>query len=660
MSQAHYQSDIETFLQTPTESIVGALTMRSSFSVEESQIYAWKTEIESLRQSLVEFRFGGSVYFEFPIPRIGSRADVIIIVNHVVFVLEYKVGDQIAHTRHIEQVTDYALDLKNFHESSHNKTIAPVLVLSRAKESISSHISVSRDNVLQPLVTDIANLPGVLREVLRQTSNAPISAIEWQAGRYYPSPTIVDAAKALYSGHSVAEITRNDSGAQNLAITANFVADLVETARTSKKKIICFVSGVPGAGKTLVGLDVANRHTDKNDELYSVYLSGNGPLVAILQEALARDRVDRERQSGKRLTKGEARRGAKQFIQNVHHFRDACLSDQTHPPVEHVAIFDEAQRAWNKEQTSRFMQRKRGVQGFDSSEPEFLISCMDRHPDWAVIVCLIGGGQEINTGEAGLKEWITALAEKYCHWEVHLSPNLGDVEYGYTEWANKLHRVQEVRFNQALHLSVSMRSFRAESLSKFVGAALSLDTQNARTWFQEISGRYPIRLTRSVDTARKWLREQARGSERYGLVVSSQAVRLKPHAIDVRCPLDPIHWFLDGKDDVRSSYYLEDAATEFHVQGLELDWTGVIWDADLRHTNGEWSKHSFVGSRWNRINSPERQTYLINSYRVLLTRARQGMIIVVPPGDPSDPTRSPEIYDGTFNYLTELGIPQEA
>jgi hypothetical protein len=273
---------------------------------------------------------------------------------------------------------------------------------------------------------------------------------------------------------------------------------------------------------------------------------------------------------------------------------------------------------------------------------------------------LIGGGQEINTGEAGLKEWITALAEKYCHWEVHLSPNLSDVEYGHTEWANKLHRLQEVRFNQALHLSVSMRSFRAESLSKFVGAALSLDTQNAKTWFQEISERYPIRLTRSVDTARKWLREQARGSERYGLVVSSQAVRLKPHAIDVRCPLDPIHWFLDGKDDVRSSYYLEDAATEFHVQGLELDWTGVIWDADLRHTNGEWSKHSFVGSRWNRINSPERQTYLINSYRVLLTRARQGMIIVVPPGDPSDPTRSPEIYDGTFNYLTELGIPQEA
>ena len=288
MSQAHYQSDIETFLQTPTESIVGALTMRSSFSVEESQIYAWKTEIESLRQSLVEFRFGGSVYFEFPIPRIGSRADVIIIVNHVVFVLEYKVGDQIAHKRHIEQVTDYALDLKNFHESSHDKTIAPVLVLSRAKESISSHISVSRDNVLQPLVTDIANLPGLLREVLRQTSNSPISAIEWQAGRYYPPPTIVDAAKALYSGHSVAEITRNDSGAQNLAITANFVADLVETARTSKKKIICFVSGVPGAGKTLVGLDVANRHTDKNDELYSVYLSGNGPLVAILQDSLQR------------------------------------------------------------------------------------------------------------------------------------------------------------------------------------------------------------------------------------------------------------------------------------------------------------------------------------------------------------------------------------
>lgn len=660
MTQAHYQADISTFLGTPTESIVGSLSMRSTFAVEEPQIYAWRSEIDSLRKTLQDFDSTGSVYFEFPIPRIGSRADVILIFNHVLFVLEFKVGEQIANMRHLEQVTDYALDLKNFHETSHDKIIAPILVLSKSKVMISHSVERASDNVLHALVTDQDNLSDTLNAVLQETSSSPIIASKWECGRYYPSPTIVEAAKALYSGHSVAEITRSDSGAQNLAVTSNFLASLVIKAKQSQQKIICFVSGVPGAGKTLVGLDVANRHTDVKDELYSVYLSGNGPLVTILQEALARDKVNSAKQVGERLTKGEARRGAKQFIQNVHHFRDACLGDVSSPPVEHVAIFDEAQRAWNREMTSRFMQRKRGVKDFQSSEPEFLISCMDRHPDWAVIICLIGGGQEINTGEAGLAEWISALTEKFRSWEVYLSPNLSEPEYRYAEWAPKLEHLRQVNLNPDLHLSVSMRSFRAESLSKFVSATLNLELLNARSLYKEIAARYPIRITRSVNTAKKWLREKARGSERYGLVVSSQAVRLKPHAIDVRCPLDPIHWFLNERDDVRSSYYLEDAATEFHIQGLELDWVGVIWDSDLRHTNSGWSKHSFVGNRWNRIHNEERQKYLINAYRVLLTRARQGMIIVVPNGDETDPTRDPSFYDGTFNFLANLGIPQEA
>jgi len=659
MTPAHYQADIATFLGTPAESIVGELSMRSAFPVEEPQIYAWRIEIDNLRQALKSFDSSGSIYFEFSIPRIGSRADVVLILKHVLFVLEYKVGERTAHLRHIEQVTDYALDLKNFHESSHDKIIAPVLVLSHCKSPSVPRIEKASDDVIRTLITDQENLAGALTAVLQQTSSNPIAPAEWESGRYYPSPTIVEAAKALYSGHSVKEITRSDSGAHNLAVTANFVASLIETARQSQKKIICFVSGVPGAGKTLVGLDVANRHTDVNDELYSVYLSGNGPLVAILQEALARDRVDRAKRTGDRLTKGDARRGAKQFIQNVHHFRDACLGDIKVPPVEHVAIFDEAQRAWNKAMTSRFMQRKRGVVDFDSSEPEFLISCLDRHPDWAVIVCLIGGGQEINTGEAGLSEWIDALATRFRNWEVHLSPNLSDSEYKYKEWAAKLADIGSVHFNSDLHLSISMRSFRAESLSRFVGATLNLELLNARSLYQQISARYPIRITRSVDRARRWLRERARGSERFGFVVSSQAVRLKPHAIDVRCPLDPVHWFLDEREDVRSSYYLEDAATEFHVQGLELDWVGVIWDGDLRHTESGWSKHSFVGSRWNRIHNSDRQSYLINAYRVLLTRARQGMIIVVPQGEASDPTRDPSFYDGTFKYLADLGIPEE-
>ena len=660
MARAHYQAEIQEFLEASVESIVGTLTMRSTFAVEEAQIYAWKHQIENLRHALKDDHSSGMIYLEFEIPRVGSRADVILILGHVLFVLEYKIGDQTAHSRHLEQVTDYALDLKNFHESSHNKVIAPLLVLSQANEVRFSKIEKSDDDVLHPLVTDHANLSGTLTAVLEHVSSEPIDSETWLAGRYSPSPTIVEAAKALYSGHSVAEITRNDAGAQNLVVTANYLADLVLAARESQRKVICFVSGVPGAGKTLVGLDLANRHTDVSDELYSVYLSGNGPLVSILQEALARDKVRRAGQSGTRISKGEARRGAKQFIQNVHHFRDACLTDRDAPPIEHVAIFDEAQRAWNKEQTSRFMQRKRGVSDFSFSEPEFLISCMNRHTDWAVIVCLIGGGQEINTGEAGLSEWIGAIARSYAGWEVHLSPNLTEPEYRYPEWAQTLQGIRTVKTNPDLHLSVSMRSFRAESLSKFVSATLNLELQSAQRLYGQISERYPIRITRSVESAKRWLREKARGSERFGLVVSSQASRLKPHAIDVRCPLDPIHWFLDDRDDVRSSFYLEDAATEFHIQGLELDWVAVVWDGDLRHTKTGWSKHSFVGTRWNRILSQERQSYLINAYRVLLTRARQGMIIVVPHGDLSDPTRDPSFYDGTFQYLAKLGIPQLA
>lgn len=398
-------------------------------------------------------------------------------------------------------------------------------------------------------------------------------------------------------------------------------------------------------------------HTDSSAELYSVYLSGNGPLVNILHEALARDRVARDRDRGTRTNKSQARQAVKEFIQNVHHFRDDCLKDSERPPVEHVAIFDEAQRAWNQEQTAAFMQRKKGVPNFTMSEPEFLISCLDRHRDWAVVVCLVGGGQEINTGEAGISEWIRSIERSFPHWEVHLSPQLHDSEYGNNALMEPLTRLSSVTFNEDLHLSISMRSFRAEHVSAWVKAVLDINHDDARKAWQSIRDKYPIYVTRNLSTAKNWLRAQARGTERYGIVVSSQAERLKPHAIDVRTPIDPVHWFLDEQMDVRSSYYLEDVATEFHVQGLELDWTCVVWDGDFRFHGDEWTHHSFVGSRWQRIVKPDRWTYQKNAYRVLLTRARQGMVIVVPQGDLDDPTRSPDFFDGTFQYLESLGLP---
>jgi hypothetical protein len=285
------------------------------------------------------------------------------------------------------------------------------------------------------------------------------------------------------------------------------------------------------------------------------------------------------------------------FVQNVHHFRDDCLLHQKRPPIEHVAIFDEAQRAWNLEQTSAFMRRKKNTPDFNHSEPEFLISCLNRHADWAVIVCLVGGGQEINTGEAGIGEWIDSLNRSFPDWHIHISSRLTDSEYHAETLLNDLKSRKHIAYHDELHLSVSMRSFRAEHVSLLVKQLLDLDVDAARQTHLRVKDKYPIVITRDLGNAKLWLKNQARGSERYGIVVSSQAERLKPHAINVKSPMDPIHWFLADKDDVRSSYFLEDVATEFHVQGLELDWACITWDADFRYSSKGWGHYSFCGDR---------------------------------------------------------------
>jgi hypothetical protein len=495
-----------------------------------------------------------------------------------------------------------------------------------------------------------------LAEVLGAGAREAVEQDRWEQGRYLPTPTIIEAASALYRGHEVREISRHEAGATNLAVTSEAVAKVIEQSRENGWKSICLVTGVPGAGKTLVGLDVATRYRGNEQGLRGVYLSGNGPLVAVLQEALVRDEVQRSKNQGRKRTKSDARQPVKSFIQAVHHFRDEYLKDCGAPP-EHVAIFDEAQRAWNQEKTADFMQRKKGRPGFEMSEPAFLISCLDRHPDWAVVVCLIGGGQEINTGEGGISEWLRSLRDEHPDWRVHVSPRLTDSEYAASEALEQLRNRVNVSFDDSLHLATSMRSFRADAVSSLVKNVLDLEVEAAAKSFNSFSDLYPIALTRNVDRARSWLRKQARGNERYGIVVSSQAQRLKPHAIDVRTPIDPVNWFLNERDDVRSSFYLEDVATEFHVQGLELDWACVVWDADLRHADGDWQHHSFFGNRWQHIRKAERKSYLKNAYRVLLTRARQGMVIVVPEGATHDPTRQSVFYDGTFDLLREIGLP---
>ena len=655
MKRAYYSDTIENFICTSPDEILGKLARSNDFSLEQTQRDAWLEEIKIMTVVLRPYQ--GSVYFEYSIPRMGKRIDVVVLNGPVIFILEFKAGEKEFSSYAVDQVWDYALDLKNFHETSHDHFIAPVLIATKAKNifpiiALTSH----NDKLLLPIRSNAELLGQVMEDVLIFTEGSDIEPVQWENGRYHPTPTIIEAAMALYNGHSVSEISRSDASAINLSQTSDVVSEIIQQSKENSQKSICFVTGVPGAGKTLVGLNIATKHIDKSNDLYSVFLSGNGPLVAILREALARDKVRQEKALGRKIKKSEAMSEVKMFIQNVHNFRDECLVDFNKPPIEHVALFDEAQRAWDLQQTANFMKRKKNKPNFAQSEPEFLISCLDRHPDWAVVVCLVGGGQEINTGEAGISEWIESLDRSYSNWKIYISSKLTDSEYGAIETLEKVKVPSNVITKDELHLAVSMRSFRAENVSLLIKQLLDLQPDEAKKTLADINEKYPIVITRDLTRAKHWLKEQARGSERYGIVVSSQAERLKPHAIDVKSPMDPIHWFLDGKEDVRSSFFLEAVATEFHVQGLELDWACVTWDADFRYSKNGWEHWSFRGDRWNHIRKEERKNYLKNAYRVLLTRARQGIVIVVPQGDQEDLTRKKEFYDPTFNYLKEIGF----
>jgi hypothetical protein len=656
MSRAYYSDSIAGFLRADTDSIVGKLTLGSEFPVETTQRNAWVGQIEILKLILKSYE--GAIYFEYSIPRMGERIDVVLIIGPAIFVLEFKVGETEFTSYALDQVCDYALDLKNFHETSHDRYVAPILIATRARSrEIIVGATPQNDKLMHPIKCAPDTLSAAIDTVLNFADGEDIEAKAWEDGRYCPTPTIIEAALALYRRHDVAEISRSDAGAKNLRQTTQAISEIIQTAKKHGDKAICFVTGVPGAGKTLIGLNIATKHLDAKSDLYSVFLSGNGPLVNVLQEALARDKIKREKAVGRRLTKKEALSEVKAFVQNVHHYRDEYIKDRT-APVDHVALFDEAQRAWDLQQTANFMRRKKNLPDFNQSEPEFLISCIDRHPDWGVIICLVGGGQELNTGEAGIGEWVEALNRSFPEWHIHISDRLTDSEYAAGEFLELIKARPDVSYHEDLHLSVSMRSFRAENVSMLVKQILDLDAGEARQTFGELNKKYPIVITRNLTAAKKWLKGNARGSERYGIVVSSSAERLRPHAIHVKAEMNPVHWFLAGKDDTRSSYYMEDVATEFSIQGLELDWACVTWDGDFRYRPEGWSHHSFVGEKWNRVRKAERQKYLKNAYRVLLTRARQGMVIVVPPGDPEDPTRLPEIYDPTYEYLKEIGFAE--
>jgi hypothetical protein len=443
----------------------------------------------------------------------------------------------------------------------------------------------------------------------------------------------------------VEEISRSEAGAQNLTRTAEYVAAAIETAKRNSRKIICFITGVPGSGKTLAGLNLATARQRAHTDEHAVFLSGNGPLVEVLRVALATDALVRAKETGIVADRDDEERNASAFIQNIHHFRDGALTT-TAPPVEKVAVFDEAQRAWNTKQTSDFMRKKKGQPNFSMSEPEFLLGVMDRHQDWCVIICLVGGGQEINIGEAGITEWLRAVQKSFPHWQVHRPSAL----------EHECHLPDEVSA-PALHLETSIRSFRAEKLSDFVGYVIEGNADAARLVKAELTS-YPLLISRDLVIARQWLRAQRRGQERAGLLASSNAMRLKPHGIFVKAKIEPAKWFLEPSADVRSSDALEDAATEFDVQGLEVDWACLCWDANFRRGMTGWEAHRFSGSRWEVVRDDARRIYLANAYRVLMTRARQGLMVFVPEGDTEDVTRPAHFYDPIFEFLTQCGLEQ--
>ena len=704
-----YNSDFKSFLNEDSNSIFGTLCDNFHGDAPTTSREAWKSEIDIMREVIARFNDDdGQIIFEYDIPRLGKRIDVVVLYRGIVFCVEFKVGESTILESNIDQVLDYALDLKNFHKFSQDNVIVPILVATRFPRcSMDIQMSVYDDRIVNPLVTGESGIYDLMSKVLEKFPNEIPVNNNWVISPYAPTPTIIEAAKTLYESHSVENITRHEADKVSTDTTIAYIIDVIQKSKANREKSICFVTGVPGAGKTLVGLDVAVRQTYQGNDTPvedegAVYLSGNGPLVAVLNEALAQDNYQKCRDQGERKNLSDSRREVGKFIQIIHRYRDNMLAKIKNPvengvleidpekaikqaesgygEVEHVAIFDEAQRAWTHKRIADYLKRggtygnKLKVPNFPMSEAAFLIWSLDQREDWATIVCLVGGGQEINTGEAGISEWINALNQKFPHWNIYISSKLTEAEYAEGKVNELLEENKNVTYSDSLHLGVSLRSYRAEKLSAFVHALLAVEPEKAAELYKDIKDKYPIVLTRDMEKARRWLHDKVRGTERTGVLVTKESARFKPLGVHILPSGDEnaVHWFLEDKVDTRSSNYLEDAATEIQVQGLELDYTCLLWDADMRYDNGEWRFFRFNGkTNWveqtpTSESRQELRKYMLNAYRVLLTRARAGMVICVPSGNAykslngfwEDSTRLPEYYDGTYEYLKSLGIEE--
>lgn len=704
MNEAQYSNTLQSFLSESENSILGKIFHEENFSAGNRTKEAWLSEIRILKEQLAFLKTSPSdhIFFEYTIPRVGGRIDCGLIKNSILYIIEFKTGDiQQDLTLYKEQLQQYVIDLKNYHFETYDVPLIPVLLIESLPKG-RVHITPSKeDSSLYNLVTinkyELARLIQKVDSVVLPTHS--INAINWLHSPYCPTADIVQAARKLFSGQTVEDIKRSDSEGEGLVITTNRIMDIIHLSKASNQKSLCMITGVPGAGKTLIGLSVATQYKqEENDsgieQNRAVYLSGNHPLVTVLQEALTRDAVSRKKEELKleleqiadkeerkqykknhKITKAQTGSEVKQFIQMIYRWRQDYLrgilikgkgdraiivrdkkyysgEGEHYLPYDHVAIFDEAQRTWDKKEHAKFVRGKSKMPNFPEwSEARFLLSCMDRHQDWAVVVCLIGNGQDINHGEAGIGDWIESITF-FKDWHVY-APGIFQKDIDCSA-------VRNLHTEDDLHLRINLRSLRAENVSSFVDALLSPNLIEAKKIFASINEQYPIRLTRDFDKAKKWLKDQAKTNERYGILASSKAQRLRPLAIDVSHSqsMNVKSWFLNDRKDVHSSYYLEDIATEFQVQGLEIDWACVAWDGDLIYDDASWKHRMFRTSGWQKMKNERLQQYHINAYRVLLTRARRGMIICVPTGDLEDPTRDPQYYNTTYNYLKSIGIKE--
>ncbi|MDP9438327.1 MAG: DUF2075 domain-containing protein, partial [Actinomycetota bacterium] len=624
-----------------------------------AQIYAWEEQTRILKAQLSDEAFHDwYIVLEYELPRRSRRPDVVLLGWGTIFVVEFKVGA----TRHDAaarwQARSYALDLRDFHAESQGRTIVPVLCATKAStrhvEGLSFFGAPTGVAELVPATgEDLGAL--LLKGGAKAVPHAqkPIDPIRWVNSAYRPTPTIVEAAVRLYEGHGVREISHRH--ARNLDATASMLVRVIDEARRERRKVVCFVTGIPGAGKTLTGLEVVHDPGLRGEEAAAgIFLSGNGPLVKVVREALVMSQVAKGRR------REDCEYEVTTFIQNVHRFLRHHREQPRAVPHEHVVVFDEAQRAWDRAQ----MKRKERI---DAPEATLLLEVMERLPDWAVVIALVGGGQEIFLGEAGLEEWGRAIAASSTPWHVVASPEVlagGGSVAGHRLFADGI--PDHVSFSEEplAHLDVGVRSHRAGQWAEWVNDLLALRTHDAQGRFPD-PHEFPCVVTRDLDRARAWLHEHGGRDplSRSGLVATSQDQRLRAHGIESSSAFRRAYsfdkWFLAAPEDVRSSFSLEVAASEFECQGLELDWVGVCWGGDLTPADGlgAWDYRSFKGSRWQNVRQDAERAYVRNRYRVLLTRARQGMVIWVPPGADDDPTRDPKRFDRLYDTLRAAGVP---